>query len=107
MQIKTGIIVFVAMTPTLPCAAKGCDHMAVRNRGPVRMPRFCAEHRHEIPGFENDRFRHHSYLSASTGSSRAARQAGNRVAAKDSAIAMMTTARVSPGSISAGNWLRK
>ena len=39
-------------TPTLPCAAKGCDHMAVRKRGPVRMPRFCAEHRHEIPGFE-------------------------------------------------------
>jgi pimeloyl-ACP methyl ester carboxylesterase len=39
-------------TPTLPCAAKDCDHMAVRKRGPVRMPRFCAEHRHEIPGFE-------------------------------------------------------
>jgi hypothetical protein len=38
-------------TPTLPCAAKGCDHMAVRKRGPVRMPRFCAEHRHDIPGF--------------------------------------------------------
>jgi hypothetical protein len=39
-------------TPTLPCAAKDCDHMAVRKRGPVRLPRFCAEHRHEIPGFE-------------------------------------------------------
>lgn len=39
-------------TPTLPCAAKGCNHMAVRKRGPVPVPRFCAEHRHEIPGFE-------------------------------------------------------
>jgi hypothetical protein len=39
-------------TPTLPCAAKDCDHMAVRKQGPVRLPRFCAEHRHEIPGFE-------------------------------------------------------
>lgn len=39
-------------TPTLPCAANDCDHMAVRKRGPIRMPRFCAEHRHEIPGFE-------------------------------------------------------
>ena len=38
-------------TPTLPCVAPGCDHMAVRKRGPVRTPRFCAEHRHEIPGF--------------------------------------------------------
>ncbi|MFT6393308.1 MAG: hypothetical protein ACJA14_002838 [Ilumatobacter sp.] len=26
--------------------------MAVRKQGPVRLPRFCAEHRHEIPGFE-------------------------------------------------------
>ena len=42
-------------TPTLPCFAKGCDHMAIRRRGAVRMPRFCAEHRHEIPGFEKSR----------------------------------------------------
>src|SRR5690606_38196553 len=49
----------------------------------------------------------HSYLSASTGSSRAARQAGNSVARNDSTSAMMTTEIVSPASISAGNWLRK
>jgi pimeloyl-ACP methyl ester carboxylesterase len=39
-------------TPTSPCAAGGCDHMAVRKRGPVRVPRYCAEHRHDIQGFE-------------------------------------------------------
>lgn len=25
---------------------------AVRGRGAVRVPRYCAEHRHEIPGFQ-------------------------------------------------------
>lgn len=39
-------------TPTLVCAAKDCSHMAVRSKGPVRLPRFCAEHRHDIAGFE-------------------------------------------------------
>lgn len=39
-------------TPTLGCAAPWCDHMAVRSFGPVRVPRFCAEHRHELPSFE-------------------------------------------------------
>lgn len=39
-------------SPTLSCAAVGCDNMAVRDRGAIRVPRFCAEHRHEIPGFE-------------------------------------------------------
>jgi hypothetical protein len=39
-------------TPTLPCPAFGCDNMAVRDRGAIRIPRYCAEHRHEIPGFE-------------------------------------------------------
>ncbi|WOC11264.1 DUF726 domain-containing protein [Gordonia sp. MP11Mi] len=39
-------------TPTLPCAARGCAHMARRQRGGIRVPRFCAEHRHEIPSFE-------------------------------------------------------
>ena len=38
-------------SPTLPCAGPGCDNMAVRGRGAIRVPRFCAEHRHEIPGF--------------------------------------------------------
>lgn len=39
-------------TPTLPCAARGCSYMARRQRGGIRVPRFCAEHRHEIPSFE-------------------------------------------------------
>ncbi|MGV0698960.1 DUF726 domain-containing protein [Mycolicibacter sinensis] len=39
-------------TPTLGCAAAWCDHMAVRSFGSVRLPRFCAEHGHEIPSFE-------------------------------------------------------
>ena len=25
--------------------------MAMRERGTIRVPRYCAEHRHEIPGF--------------------------------------------------------
>ena len=37
--------------PTLHCAAPGCDHMALRTPGPIRVQRFCAEHRHDIPGF--------------------------------------------------------
>lgn len=39
-------------SPTLPCAGPRCENMAVRERGPVRVPRYCAEHRHQIPGFE-------------------------------------------------------
>ncbi|OFI39473.1 hypothetical protein BIU82_14205 [Arthrobacter sp. SW1] len=39
-------------TPTLPCAGIGCNNMAVRGRGAVQVPRYCAEHRHEIPGFD-------------------------------------------------------
>ena len=39
-------------SPTLPCAAPRCKNMAIRGRGPARAPRFCAEHRHDIPGFE-------------------------------------------------------
>ncbi len=38
-------------SPTLHCAAPGCAHMAVRKFGSIRIPRFCAEHRHEIPSF--------------------------------------------------------
>ncbi|WP_203336712.1 DUF726 domain-containing protein [Nocardioides limicola] len=38
-------------SPTLPCAGPTCKNMAVRGRGGVRTPRYCAEHRHEIPGF--------------------------------------------------------
>ncbi|NQX05331.1 DUF726 domain-containing protein [Rathayibacter sp. VKM Ac-2856] len=39
-------------SPTLPCMAPGCDNMAVRDRGALRVPQFCAEHKREIPGFE-------------------------------------------------------
>lgn len=39
-------------SPTLPCAGPGCSKMAVRERGAIRVPQFCAEHRHDIPGFE-------------------------------------------------------
>lgn len=39
-------------SPTLPCVAPGCDNMAVRERGALRVPQYCAEHRHDIPGFE-------------------------------------------------------
>lgn len=39
-------------SPTLPCPALGCEHMAVRDRGAVRLPQYCAEHRRDIPGFE-------------------------------------------------------
>lgn len=39
-------------SPTLGCAAPLCEYMAVRKFGTVRVPRFCAEHRHEIPSFE-------------------------------------------------------
>jgi hypothetical protein len=39
-------------TPTLPCVAGSCSNMAVRDRGAIRIPQFCAEHRHAIPGFE-------------------------------------------------------
>lgn len=38
--------------PTLPCVAVGCVNMAVRDRGAIRVPQFCAEHKHEISGFE-------------------------------------------------------
>ncbi len=38
-------------TPTLGCVAPGCMSMAVRSRGAVRMPQYCAEHRHDIPSF--------------------------------------------------------
>lgn len=39
-------------SPTLACAAPRCPHMAIRGFGPVRIPRYCAEHGHDIPGFE-------------------------------------------------------
>ncbi|MGH1505019.1 MAG: DUF726 domain-containing protein [Acidimicrobiales bacterium] len=41
---------------TSPCADRRCQHMAVRRQGSRRAPRFCAEHRHEISGFEKAGF---------------------------------------------------
>lgn len=38
-------------SPTLPCAYPPCTNMAVRERGAIRVPRYCAEHSHAIPGF--------------------------------------------------------
>lgn len=38
---------------TLRCAAPRCKNMATRGFGAVRVPRFCAAHRHELPSFEN------------------------------------------------------
>ena len=38
-------------SPTIPCAAPSCTHMAVRGPSAASTPRYCAEHRHDIPGF--------------------------------------------------------
>ena len=38
-------------SPTSPCVAPRCDNMANRGVGRARVPRYCAEHRHDIPGF--------------------------------------------------------
>lgn len=56
-KVKTGRIsvpAYLCATcggPTLTCAAPQCDNMATRGSGSVRIPRFCAEHRHELPSF--------------------------------------------------------
>lgn len=39
-------------SPTTPCAAMRCQHMANRRIASSSIPRYCAEHRHDIPGFE-------------------------------------------------------
>jgi hypothetical protein len=36
---------------TVNCLAPKCPSMATRGFGPIRIPRYCAEHRHDIPGF--------------------------------------------------------
>lgn len=38
---------------TTPCAVAGCRNMARRLRGSVRIGSFCAEHRHEVRGFQS------------------------------------------------------
>ena len=56
LHLKTGSLPGYLCTacgsPTLGCAAPRCAHMATRGFGSVQVPRYCAEHRHEIPGFE-------------------------------------------------------
>lgn len=36
---------------TLPCAGPLCKNMAARGKGAVSLQKYCAEHRHETPGF--------------------------------------------------------
>ncbi len=38
--------------PTLTCVAPGCQYMANRGAASFGVPRFCAEHRHDIASFE-------------------------------------------------------
>ncbi len=38
-------------SPTTPCFAPLCDNMANRGTGFKVLSRYCAEHRHEVPGF--------------------------------------------------------
>ena len=37
---------------TLPCVAPRCTGMATRGFGAMRIPRYCVEHRHDLPSFE-------------------------------------------------------
>ena len=39
-------------SPTTPCLAPRCRNMAKRGVGLVALPHYCAEHRHDIPGFD-------------------------------------------------------
>lgn len=38
--------------PTTVCAAPTCKHMSNRGTAGITKPRYCAQHRHEIPSFE-------------------------------------------------------
>lgn len=38
---------------TSPCLALRCPNMATRGFGSIRVPRYCAEHRHDLPSFEH------------------------------------------------------
>lgn len=38
--------------PTSPCVAPRCSNMADRGIGSARVPRYCAEHRHDVRGFK-------------------------------------------------------
>jgi len=57
MKVKDSLLVPLAYlckgcgSPTSVCLAPQCSNMAVRRPGPARLPRYCAEHRHDIPSF--------------------------------------------------------
>jgi len=36
---------------TTPCIVLGCENFALRGSRNVNVPRYCAEHRHDIPSF--------------------------------------------------------
>lgn len=38
---------------TSPCVAPRCSNMATRGFGSIRIPRYCGEHRHDVPSFEH------------------------------------------------------
>lgn len=44
-------------TPTTPCAIPNCRNLALRGRLEIPAPRYCAEHRHDIPSFARARMR--------------------------------------------------
>lgn len=47
---------------TTPCGAPRCKHMALRRKLVLPGPRYCAEHRHDIPGFSKGNQRLDSLL---------------------------------------------
>jgi len=60
--LKTGQPVSVYLcrscgSPTTPCVAARCTHLARRGTRSLSTPRYCAEHRHEIPNFDTARGR--------------------------------------------------
>ena len=56
-QVETGFALATFLcdscgAATSPCVAPRCGHMATREFGSIRIPRFCAEHRHDVTDFE-------------------------------------------------------
>ncbi len=50
MKVGTYLCMLCGATTT-PCAVHNCSNMAFRGKGSLPGPRYCAEHRHDIPGF--------------------------------------------------------
>ena len=51
IEIPPAYLCEVCGSPTATCAAPRCRNMANRGLGRARVPRYCAEHRHDVPGF--------------------------------------------------------